>query len=85
MTGLMDMTHKLFTGWGFLTFPLVGGIVGLVAMHIFRVQRWLKLHRRYMEEYEGWTTGHTIGIVVMDEAVWLLIFAPLCYMIAAAM
>ena len=83
--GFMETTDQLFTGWGFLTFPFVGGIVGLIVMHIVRVQRWVKLHRKYMEEYKGWTHRHTIAIVFIDETVWLLVFAVLVFAAATAM
>ena len=73
----MDYTDKLFTEWGFLTFPFVGGSIGLAIMHIVRIRCWVKLHHRVMLEREGWTWKHTVGIVLLDEAIWLIAFAAI--------
>ena len=70
----MNTTDNLFTGWGFLTFPLVGGLVGLVVLHIIRILCWTRLHNRYMAELEGWTWKHTAGIILFDEVIWLMVF-----------
>ena len=83
-TGLMESTDKLFTGWTFLTVPCVGGVVGLAVMHIVRIRCWLKLQRRYMKEYEGWSWKHTIGIVLIDETIWLVAFVAICAILVIA-
>lgn len=78
VTGWMESTDKLFTGWAFLTFPCVGGAIGLTVMHFVRIRCWVKLHREYMKKYEEWSWKHTIGIVLVDEAVWLVTFVAIC-------
>lgn len=77
-TGWMESTDKLFSGLAFLTFPCVGGAIGLAVMHIVRIWCWAKLHREYMKKYEEWSWKHTIGIVLFDEAVWLVLFVVIC-------
>ena len=84
-TGLMEATDKLFSGWAFLTFPFVGGIIGLITMHIVRTLCWIKLHRSYMKKYERWTWKYTIGIVFLDEIAWLITFTTICLLLATAM
>lgn len=73
-TGLMEATDKLFSGWAFLTFPYTGGALGLITLHIIRIWCWMRMHRRLLLEYEGWTLKHTVGIALFDEGVWLIIF-----------
>ncbi len=77
-TGWMESTDKPFSGLAFLTFPCVGGAIGLAVMHIVRIWCWAKLHRRYKSEYEGWTQRHMMAIVLFDEAIWLVAFAAIC-------
>lgn len=47
-------------------------------MHIVRIRCWVKLHRRYISEHEGWTQRHMLGIVIFDEVIWLAVFAAIC-------
>ena len=68
-TGWIEPTDKIFSGWAFLTFPYMGGGIGLVILHIVRICYWIKLHRRYKEEYKEWTRKHTIGIALFDETI----------------
>lgn len=72
--GWVKYSDEMFSGLNFLKFPFVGGIVGLIAMHIIRILCWTKLRRRYMEKYEGWTWKYTMGFILFDEALWLMAF-----------
>ena len=76
---LMKFANKsLFRGWDLFMFLYAGVVIGLIVMQIIRILCWIKLHRRYLSEYEGWAWKHTIGIVLFDETVWLLTLPTIC-------
>ena len=42
--------------------------------HFIRIYYWAKLHRKCTSELEGWTWKYTMGIIVLDEAIWFVAF-----------
>lgn len=76
--GWVEFSNEMFSGMTFLVFPFVGGIIALIAMHIVRFLCWTKLQHKYMKEYEGWTWKHTMGIIFLDETIWMVAFVTIC-------
>lgn len=70
-------TDEMFSGLAFLVFPFMGGIIGLIIMHIVRIMCWAKLWYRYTKEQEGWVQKHMLGIVFLDELMWLITFSAI--------
>ena len=83
--GWVEFPDEMFSGLNFVIFPFVGGIIGLIVMHTVRFLCWSKLQHRYMKEYEGWTWKHTIGIVLLDESIWIVAFATTCILLVTVL
>lgn len=64
----------MFSGMNFLLFPFFGGIISLIIMHIVRILCWRNLWHRYTKELAGWTSKHMLGIILLDEMMWLITF-----------
>jgi len=79
--GWVEYPDVMFSGLTFLIFPFIGGIIGLIVMHIIRTLCWIKLHHSYMMKYEKWTWKYTMGIVLLDELLWLMVFTAICVLL----
>lgn len=76
--GLVTYPNVPFAGLAFLIFPIVGGLIGLIVAHIFRIVCWHRLHNKCVSNYEGWKLKYTIGIVVIDEICWIIAVTFIC-------
>ena len=47
------------------------------------IQFWMKLHRSYSSKYKDWTWRYIMGIVFLDEAVWIIVFIEICLLLVA--
>ena len=73
--GWIHFSDDMFSGLSILIFPVVGGVIGVLFMHVLRLRNWRKQDTYYRYVYEKWTSRHTLYIVIFDEVIWMISFA----------